>query len=182
MTLEVADECNQKEIDVIGLGCSKESFTVSFILDQYQEQPHLIDSMEIERVKLNAFFLEKNTMDRSGTLTVQTNQDHKTEKSNAISPTIQRQSSVKPSPDAADSNKKVIELQAEIETLDKSTAEQRQLLAELKNRLRASRAENLSPREQLQKEKDLAEVEENITVIQNQIMDLRRGLDDFNRG
>ncbi|EFX62416.1 hypothetical protein DAPPUDRAFT_270442 [Daphnia pulex] len=78
MTLEVADECNQKEIDVIGLGCSKESFTehseveklidelrtsaqhqtnqtdirlvernwqrFSFILDQYQEQPHLIDS------------------------------------------------------------------------------------------------------------------------------------------
>ncbi|EFX67201.1 hypothetical protein DAPPUDRAFT_262014 [Daphnia pulex] len=81
MTLEVADECSQcteKEIDVIGLGCSKESFTehseveklidelrtsaqhqtnqtdirlvernwqrFSFILDQYQEQPHLIDS------------------------------------------------------------------------------------------------------------------------------------------
>jgi hypothetical protein len=30
------------------------------------------------------FFLEKNTMDRSSTLTVQTNQDHKTEKSNAF--------------------------------------------------------------------------------------------------
>jgi hypothetical protein len=27
MTLEVADECTEKEIDVIGLGCSKESFT-----------------------------------------------------------------------------------------------------------------------------------------------------------
>ena len=78
MTLEVADEGAEKEVDVIGLGCSKESFTeheeveklidelkasaqhqtnptdirlvernwqrFSFILDQYQEQPHLIDS------------------------------------------------------------------------------------------------------------------------------------------
>ncbi|EFX79711.1 hypothetical protein DAPPUDRAFT_104147 [Daphnia pulex] len=64
MTLEVADECTQKEIDVIGLGCSKESFTehseVEKLIDelrtsaqhqtnqtdihQYQEQPHLIDS------------------------------------------------------------------------------------------------------------------------------------------
>lgn len=78
MTLEVADECTEKEIYVIWLGCSKESFTehseveklidelrtsaqhqtnqtdirlvernwqrFSFILDQYQEQPHLIDS------------------------------------------------------------------------------------------------------------------------------------------
>jgi septal ring factor EnvC (AmiA/AmiB activator) len=60
-----------------------------------------------------------------------------------------RQSSVKPSPDAADSNKEVIELhQAEIETLEKSSAEQWQLLAELKNRLRASRAVNLSLRQQ----------------------------------
>jgi hypothetical protein len=78
MTLEVADECAEKEVDVIGLDCSKESFTehleveklieelrtsaqhqtsptdirlvernwqrFAFILDQYQEQPHLIDS------------------------------------------------------------------------------------------------------------------------------------------
>lgn len=78
MTLEVPDETPEKEVDVIGLGCSKESFTehseviklidelkisvqkqnnptdirlveknwqrFSFILDQYQEQPHLIDS------------------------------------------------------------------------------------------------------------------------------------------
>lgn len=78
MTLEIADEITDKEVDVIGLGCSKESFTeheeverlidclkvltkdettstdmrlgernwqrFSFILDQYQEQPHLIDS------------------------------------------------------------------------------------------------------------------------------------------
>lgn len=78
MTLEIADEGAEKEVDVIGLGCSKESFTehqeveklidelkasaqhqstqtdirvvernwqrFSFILDQYQEQPHLIDS------------------------------------------------------------------------------------------------------------------------------------------
>ncbi|EFX73542.1 hypothetical protein DAPPUDRAFT_252876 [Daphnia pulex] len=86
--------------------------------------------------------IERNTMDRSSTLTVQTNQDHKTEKS-------VQQSSVKPSPDAADSNKEVIELhQAEIETLEKSSAEQWQLLAELKNRLRASRAVNLSLRQQ----------------------------------
>jgi hypothetical protein len=80
MTLEVADECAEKEVDVIGLDCSKESFTehleveklieelrtsaqhqtspsptdvrlvernwqrFAFILDQYQDQPHLIDS------------------------------------------------------------------------------------------------------------------------------------------
>lgn len=78
MTLELADEGTEKEVDVIGLGCSKESFTeheeveklidelktsaqhqttptdirviernwqrFSFVLDQYQEQPHLIDS------------------------------------------------------------------------------------------------------------------------------------------
>ncbi|XP_046460524.1 uncharacterized protein LOC124207211 isoform X2 [Daphnia pulex] len=126
-------------------------------------------------------------MDRSSTLTVQINQDHKTEKSNAVSPTTQRQSSVKPSPDAADSNKKAIELhqnQAEIETLEKLTVEQRQLLAK-----------NLSLREQLQQSqqlkqqllKDLAEskakIEEYTTVIRNhRMMDLRRGVDDFNRG
>lgn len=78
MTLEVADETIEKDVDVVGLGCSKESFTehsevsklidelkiaaqhqnnqtdirlvernwqrFAFILDQYQEQPHLIDS------------------------------------------------------------------------------------------------------------------------------------------
>lgn len=78
MTHEIAEDGTEKEVDVIGLGCSKESFTeceeveklidelkalaqhqtpstdirvvernwqrFSFILDQYQEQPHLIDS------------------------------------------------------------------------------------------------------------------------------------------
>lgn len=74
---DVSDEANEKEVDVIGLGCSKEAFSeheevkrlidelkvsaqnqsanadfrqlernwqrFSFILDQYQEQPHLLD-------------------------------------------------------------------------------------------------------------------------------------------
>ncbi|EFX77248.1 hypothetical protein DAPPUDRAFT_106183 [Daphnia pulex] len=39
MTLEVADECTQKEIDVIGLGCSKESFT------EHSEVEKLIDEL-----------------------------------------------------------------------------------------------------------------------------------------
>ena len=68
--MEITDECVEKEVDAVGLGCSKEAFTehaeileiiddigssgdfrhsernwqrFSFILDQYQEQPHLID-------------------------------------------------------------------------------------------------------------------------------------------
>lgn len=81
MSIEMTEENADKEVDVIGLGCSKEAFTeheevqvlidklnvsdgknsltnpsspefrlaeknwqrFSFILDQYQEQPHLID-------------------------------------------------------------------------------------------------------------------------------------------
>ncbi|EFX63654.1 hypothetical protein DAPPUDRAFT_119008 [Daphnia pulex] len=39
MTLEVADECTQKEIDVIGLGCLKESFT------EHSEVEKLIDEL-----------------------------------------------------------------------------------------------------------------------------------------
>ncbi|EFX75777.1 hypothetical protein DAPPUDRAFT_323024 [Daphnia pulex] len=63
MTLEVADECTQKEIDVIGLGCSKESFTehseVEKLIDelrtlfvaQYEEyRPHLIQHLVDRKV------------------------------------------------------------------------------------------------------------------------------------
>ena len=71
MSIEMEDSGTGREVDVIGLGCSKEAFTeheevckiideipslttdsqqakrnwqrFSFVLDQYQEQPHLID-------------------------------------------------------------------------------------------------------------------------------------------